>query len=527
MTDPFENEVDIISNKSNYSFLQVEDVHAKNICMVYQHEGKDFVKKFTNLVRNQYKCQTCTSRMKQFVRLSNGLKPLLFSPRIHSLDSHYIEWSELNQEICKTKITRVKILVGDTVHHYQKQSGPFDHYFISIPSEKQSSITHDQARLYEKAIERYVPSILPRMVMDILNNGDPSTMKSMKKSLQLFKTCLPKIPYGNKMDSSVDWLMRIVDYYQEHTFSTSSFSIDYIRILFWTPIDKDGMHGAVSPLIQQCIHNILPLLSDAKNEKALIQMLTSRLSPQNYQRPSTTKSLSNGQITNAIHHLGSFVNTLMTWNKAKDTIPNLIIMNNTKKDNSMTAFENMRTVKSKKPYSFASRAVPTSFSSIDDFISYLRVNPETCIEIHTHNTRVAYLAQTTIDPSVICVPHFWAFQNGQSVSYFNLQEWEEVKAVVPMYEYIHTHSNLLFVVRENEKVKTSLLSNCCFPEFLSVQYRRLCRDAFERLNREMKLQIPDDKDIMVGIGVSKTNSYGKLNQPLRIRMNKTIELIIH
>jgi hypothetical protein len=84
-----------------------------------------------------------------------------------------------------------------------------------------------------------------------------------------------------------------------------------------------------------------------------------------------------------------------------------------------------------------------------------------------------------------------------------------------MYEYITNYRNCLFVT---PKIKfPARIGNCCFPEFLTPEYRRICGTAFEGLNRTTNIGIPTGQP-MIGIGISAKDARNQLTEPINLRI---------
>lgn len=429
-------------------------------------------------------------------------------------DDFYKEIYESCRQICKTNVCGIKILTGDYVIGYEEMAGGFSHYFIEIPPDQRTEITPEKAVLYERAFKRYLPSIIPDLLEKMFPSDSTNRIEAMRKSLRIVEAALGEITYGFQVKPSVKWLQRVVDFYDKlgklpHERSKAQLWIDGAEMIMWTNISPDNKNNAVSPVIQQAKNNLIEALSVAHNRQALISLLTERLSPDKYQRPSTTKVLSTGSIMNAIKTLGDFKNTIMTRDEASQ-LPHAIQLSSA--STSMSGFKKMlKKNKKNSPSSFAERCGISSFSSL---ISYLQANPNTKLEIQTTNMVPAYVANTTLDPSYLSVPHMWSFLNHSQPFSFGMKEYEEVCIIVPMYQYIKSHRNILFVLSGDYK---NPRGNCCFPEFLSVQHRRTCRDAFERLNKNTSINVPANPAF--GVGTSLVNDAGDLYKPIYCRID--------
>jgi hypothetical protein len=295
------------------------------------------------------------------------------------------------------------------------------------------------------------------------------------------------------------------------------------RILLWTSLSPDGLHNAVSSVFQQAYNNVLPVLGDAHNKKALISILTTRLSPTNYQRPSQTKELSLGAIQNAEKILGDFSNRVMTQEEAAELPHAITLLGLTSTTGSLQAFQKMRPPP-KTAYGFANRSgKAASFTRLSKLLDFLGQHPDHRLFIKVTHTAPSYVAHTTLRPELLSVPHFWAYMTDPTFwSRMVEKEYEEVSVIVPLYKYT-TYKNIIFLLRHLRQIPS--FKNCCFPEFLSLQHRRTCRDAFERLNKEMPISL-SDHPMAVGCGLSVINAAGDLHRPLHLRLDDQ-DLVLH
>lgn len=528
---------------SNKPFLQSHDVDGKRITMILKHQPADDYKTvIRQKIFDRHRCNTCSARMKYFTRYSNGEVPLF----VHSLTDlcktcpldvdtkqFYIDLIKYGQKICKMPILGMKILTGDHVDGHKERLGGFSHYFMRI--DQSTEVSPLQAALYEKAFMRYLPSILPTM-LDNMFPKEKETVQSriekinaMKKSLGIVAACLPEVTYGHILEPSVKWMQRVVEFYENvgflpHERSRAQQWIDGAEMILWTKISPDDRHNAVSPVIQQAKNNLMDAMNVAYNREGLISLLTDRLRPDKYQRPSTTKPLSMGSIMNAVHILGSFENKIMSHDEAA-ALPHAIRLSSS--NDSMTGFKAMLAA-NKKPSvaDFGSRCDVTDINTITSLtalLNYVVRHPTTRLQIRTSNLNPIYVAKTTLHPDMLSVPHFWAFMNGKKPSIYGMKDYEDVRVIVPLFKYT-TYKSILFIVDHVELPKNMSGTNCCFPEFLSVQHRRTCRDAFERLNTTVPIGVSHPPAF--GVGVSCTNTFGDLNRPITLYINSSHSITI-
>jgi hypothetical protein len=245
----------------------------------------------------------------------------------------------------------------------------------------------------------------------------------------------------------------------------------YFKALVDAGIEKD-LNGAVVTKYHQANSNILSLLQDADSEESMIKLIKDRMDPHNYRRRDPGAILSEGNIANAIKHLGDFENTVMSLEDVK-SIPDTIFIDRTCCSSSKSAFEKMM-ADNKKKSSFASKCSGLkikSIESVSDLYKYIIDNPKSHVSIKKKGLVPIYLAKTSIDPEKLCVPHMWAFARCISVK----DGWCEVKCIVPMHKYISSHKNIAFILGSESVVDKSGITNCCFPSFLNTAYHVIRR----------------------------------------------------
>lgn len=287
------------------------------------------------------------------------------------------------------------------------------------------------------------------------------------------------------------------------------------EMLLWTEIYFDGVKekSAVSPVIQQAHGNIIPLLDKASSREAMISMLSNRLNPVVYQRP--TASPSKGHVENAISVLGDFTNRILTLDEAA-ALPHAIVLQNRGSSSSMIAFQEMlKTSSSKNPARFAIRC--STLSTLTDLLSVLRSDPNKRLEIKAKNLHDVYVASSTLEKTKMCVPHMWAFTGTRGKLSLPSEEWSEVAVINPLYEYTTSYKSVLFLLENVAPPKT--ITNCCFPEFLEVRIRRTCRTAFEEINRRIHLNVDTSNNVGIGVGACATNEKGDLRVPVMVRLD--------
>ena len=481
-------------------------------------------------------CRACAERYKEFTCMSGEGCPLLSDRMKIALGTcsnrqaaaNFKELCELATEISKQPVDGISIEEGQMVGGHALEEGGYYHLTCNIPKEKQTTVSRTQVALLRKAVQRYGSELMPELVGRLLADGVDEAILS----LELMLTCLAA-PYGVRFQPTVDWLLRIARVVKEkgtlpkHMTSANK-HLFFLKILCLSPILEDN-GTAVAPFYHTANHNILDLLKTADSVDGMTKMLTARLSPENYQRPTAAPSL--GQIANAEKELGDFSNSVMTQRECIEKYPQAIALssaNNDSKNSSSSAYEQMKedvlkSSGSKSRGGFATRCgvgplsmMIKNISSIKELLEFLRKHPDTPIELQTTQMILSYASTSTLDQSRLKHPHLWAFLPGYARNAFGIDGYMRLKIVLPMYEYIHGYKIVLFVP-ENVKIDRPV-GNCCFPEFLTSSYTRTCGTAFERMNTLSKIKIPDEP-VMFGVGVSTTDANGKLSHSLMFRID--------
>jgi len=512
--------------------ITVFDINGSSLNFLFQHQvpdgGRD---RAYRLMKELDNCHTCADRFGQLHALSDADSSVWSCfTEIDPVYVHRAEYQEMAAfavSATKTPITGLVLLHQDTLCGHSMTIGGWNHIVRPVRAEHQSAKPTERTKLILDAIPRYVTSgLFDRFLTRLIPQG--------KDSLALMKTCLDKAAYGLKFIPAVDWCITVLDDLasrpkQWQYFTPKEKVIFALHHIIRAGLSKD-LHGTVAMLFQTASNNIVGLLEDAKSEAAMTAMCEERLNPLNYLRPKAAASA--GQIEEAIKYLGDFTNTVLTGSRAKELIPEIVChgqsMTQPDPASSMSGFSaqlaKAQAAKAVGTPSFASRCGKTSsdvdiktINSVGKFVEFARGHPESVVEISLDSGDVAYAAETTLSLDILAHRHLWAFLQGWDKSKFGLTgPYARVAMTIPMYEYIVGYKNCLFVI---EGIKpTCRLGNCCFPELLSSQYQRVCRTAFEGLNRTTQIVVPDGQ-LMMGIGSSVSDAYGKLQRPVKLRID--------
>lgn len=495
-----EEEIKVFDEKINslslspYEYNGVFYLHEYNYSSLVNEEDIRIL--FNSDVHN---CKFCIQRIIKFIKIADKKGPILlqFFKREEQI-------AAINKFCTGTIVP--KILDTKLLFSCDKNIGGFPHIFFS------SNYTNKikNPKVIQSAIYIYIKdNLLENLIKNLLLCNDNDS-KEVIKSLECFTVCCSNATYGETFIQTAKWLISIMEGYSKSSNNVNLF----VQALIDAGIEKT-IYGAVVTKFHQANANILSLLQNARSEEEMTTLIKDRLNPLNYRRRDSDAILSNGNINNAMKHLGDFENTIMTHTEVSK-LPHCICLNST-----MSLFNGMKTTKPQgKPQgSFASRCINVNNTTIDELYKYFENNPNSNVYINnSSDMHPIYIAKTTLDKDIINFPHLWAFDRSIKIK----SGWIKVKYIIPMNKYIESHKNIAFILDTESILKKSDIKNCCFPAFLTPAYARTCDKAFERLNTVSKITIPQG-DVAIGVGTSISNS--KLVKSINIKINN-VELTI-
>ena len=160
-------------------------------------------------------------------------------------------------------------------------------------------------------------------------------------------------------------------------------------------------------------------------------------------------------------------------------------------------------------------------------------------QMYCNNMNGAYSAKTTLNPSMIIdidnnEKYLWSFLRNDSTRYngltYRLGEGQGAKCFVPDGYYTvthvkriktHMHNGYIFVLKNSRyTLQTApITENCLFPEFLVASKKKTCGRTFEALNKTLKLNIPQEGQLALGVGASTIDTKGTLSSTLSVCIN--------
>ena len=526
------------------------------ISFLFERCANPLAARILELIRNQYNCKECAHRAKHLFTLTDidnnhlffNQETLLQACNTHpSGEQTYKEVYEECNKITRTAITGLHVLHGNHIYGYAPQNADdtnleFKHWnrqtFISQPSLTKLDITKIQF-----VINRYIKNgHMFKMIQKIVT----PTVDQGLLSLTLMETCCNDlaVTYGNILLPAVRWLKNILSELKEmgkefnYLSRTETWSL-CVKHLMRLNIAKDS-NGYVCPIYQTANNNIVDLLTTAKNIAAMKKMIVERVDPTKYQRrdETTAVKVSPQQVNQTEKLLGDFENKIMSLSRLEILVPQAVILKKPENTKSATsrAYDMIRENSTKTNKSsaggFASRS---GFSEINDkinkiitftdLVQFMRENPTTTLKIHQDskypdNKGNCYIAETTLGDKVR-FPHLWSF--GGHCNFPIKDQYYEVSAIIPMYQYIQFSAKIISFAIEGASNPTSL--NCCFPEFLTSEYSRVCGPVFAKINGQVPITVPSQTPLACGIGYCSPNEQGELHKPVKFQINGIVKEI--
>jgi hypothetical protein len=517
------------------------NIEKKQISFLINHASNLTDKMVNRIGMCQHRCNTCTARFKTMHRLSCKTGQIFFPDSLLELiDTSdpeyncYAKYNEVCKTACATPITGVTVLRGDMLFNQPMTTGGFNHWYIPINEDDRTdpTIPSETIDLIEALILRYiVQEQMLRVIEPALQQGSAS--------LKLLESILQKVVYGNTFLPATRWLISVVEDLAANgkTSCMRMSTVDRYTLLvphlINAPYNKDMFSGAVSFFCQTGAQ-LTELLAYANDEQSMLRICEDRLDPTKYQRPTAEATV--GQVSSAMKYLGDFTNSIVSVDELLVEHPETVVVSGTgpatDTSSSMTGFgKQMEAAKSanKSFKTFAERSGESSLTvairavtTVDQLLELARTNN---VNIEVCNGSVMYLAKTTLTEDKLSTPFMWAFTQEQSLSPYGVSgTWAHVTHIVPTWKRLvgTKYKNALFVVG-GMKAK-STMTNCCFPEFLSSEYSRVCRTAFEGLNKTTPITVPTGP-IALGVGVCNKDESNTLSSPLRVRVN-SIEITL-
>jgi len=521
--ESIDNFIPIIDANASFSFEPyLVSVRGRDLKGVFKHNSPD-TPIVSKAVFNLHKCRCCTTRFKELFKMSgkNGAITLPDSVMTvvgnDSKKKNYDEIHKASHAAGRHGILDFEFLRDPYLSNFRPMEGGFNHFHVNVPEESRCdpSFTPKEYELFKAAITRYIiQGQMCRLVLRLVVQGLGSVL--------ILETCLGKVDYGTHFLLAARWAKALLEdlatrpKYLEHMTQKGRF-VFFMKHLLNGTLAPDLSSGAVCYELQT-LAQLVDLLEVAKDEKAMMAICQERLSPSKYQRPTAPASA--GQVGVAIKLLGDFTISVAKISDRPDAIPVGVKPIKDTESSAMDGFaaQLSSAITKVKKSSFADRcgvegtmiSKINAIKTVEELVDFVTKHPEVKIKINTSGQSPMYLAETTLPQDRLCVPFMWSMLNAYNPKHCNMDEWCEVTHIIPTWKLLSGtgYKNVLFVVKK-AKLPTGTYV-CTFPSFLSSEYSRTCRTAFEGLKNTMKLIIPSGEPLAVGIGNNTKDEHDNL-----------------
>lgn len=445
---------------------------------------------------NRMSCNTCRSNLMNIIRMKNfnGEPFFMPGPKTSYPSEYHRLWDASRTGIISNVVIALPSFFGLC------EKGGFNHF--SINTSTWSWVISDH--IYrDKLLVKYIPLMM--------NVFEQNGVKGIDESMDILINTLPNITYGSKLLESAVWFKKHI----VNDFNNLNYT-EKLRIITNAIFDIKysidiGSNDVVINLYHQLTNNTLDALKVCDSIEKLTSLLKGRLSPTNYQ--VKTALASDGQINNAIKHIGEFTVELMSVKSAiKHGAIEIEHFNN---NSSVHAFGSMKRNTSsnsqRSPAGFAGRILNIST------MTELMLNPPPNLEVYTPNQIPVYACDHTMKEGVYQSKFTWGFSNKLTPSIYNIFGWTKVVAILQM------KNNYMFICKGAVSNPVHM-SPCCHVSLLTVAYNKSCGSAFGNLSSHMKLQIGDDGPFAIGVGVSLdpihlNDKNPRINGSIKLRSN--------
>jgi len=509
-------------------------------CVFVREIPSDLTQRMREIVLAYVKCRMCANAASTLIQYSTlDGSPLFFTEELLKFIaegdpsfSFYKDMIEITKEAVKCPIVNLEIVTPAMIG--SKTSGGFNHWSPNLTSV--TSLNGRNMPFYQAAIDRYIKDpMLERLISNLLTQE--GGIDGAIASLSLMDACCKKAPYGDTFLGTVNWLLEFLTVLKTRFGGRSLDQISPIekftllgQLLFKGRLTLD-FHGTTCTSFHQANNNVVDLMQTAKSEKGMITQLAERLDPTKYLR--RVKEISDKQIDQTMNILGDFEHRMMTHEKVA-TLPSVVVLTE-KKISSLSAFEKMKKSASGGGGGggFAARCgksnltdTTTKIKTVEELCAFLRVHPDTVLEIQVENASPLKLVDSTLigktdDEGVplLKVPIVWGFSHSSVLQVYKLAGYQKVSHVLPMWgSEFGKYQNVYFGIRGIKVPSANFPGVCTVPDFLSDKYLRVLGPTFEKLHNTMEMVIPDGS-LAYGIGSSASDRDHTLRKMLNLKVD--------
>jgi len=491
---------------------QADTCLGKIVFYLFKQDTSPIFANTVDTIHSELKCSTCKTFMLSYGRLtdSKGDSPFSRGPTIYKKLSDTVAESpyyDISHENLPVVITSSNCVVGNAT------AVPFTHFHVKF--NEVSSLETFGKPLTLVEINQTMTKYLPLLHNAQLKYGESGIHASLDLCLQ----SLDQVTYGNRFKESTRWFRRhIVENYKTLPIQDKYYVL--MKMMFDTPLSR-GINEMICTAYHQVTCNILEGLASAQSAYSLKRMLTTRLDPSNYCRPTTAPD--ENELKVAIDCLKGTGFTIQVMTEEElltkyDGIKCFTPENEDRGDiiSAMQAKLSSLTLKKQTASNFAARSNAQGEFQVNTIMDIIEIAKTTPVEVYGGNpTCLTTYPDTAKD--IVIHPHLWIFHNRNTHADFSLDARPNCHDAsnsmgCNLVTSCKIYGRNVFFVCKGASPKQSYVCPGYFPEFLSPAYQRKCRVAFESMNKTETLAYPRDgkPPYTFGVGTSIINDEGTL-----------------
>jgi hypothetical protein len=437
-------------------------------------------------------CNKCRSNLLKMMGMKDSQNKSYFMP--NEENSYPESFRSLKRFSGQMNVTHPRVVSQSDFglcYNGSLDGKPFHHFSVNTHAPTLLNISDEDVLKNQRFLDKYIPLA----TVTFSAYGKPG----IKESLNLLLEVLPTVTYGSKLMKSMTWFRDHIVENFDHMNRLNQLVILTRALLVLKCVVTPGSGDIAAPAYHQVTKNGLEALNSAKDLDSLKNLLQERFSPLNYQ--VKTAAPTQGQIANAINHIGEFEVVLMTVDEAVSFGAKRVKHSNNSSSNVAYASFQIKVSDraqggGKGALSFSNRC-NASVSGIKTMMDLWGNIPEN-LEVNVCGKTPCYTNKFVgMKDGVHRYPYTWGFQDGRSPKDYGMDGWVKVLAIFRM------EDNFLFIC--DKAVSNSEIMNvCCHTALLTPEYNRICGPMFGKIkDTPMKLVIPSgDQSFAIGVGVS-------------------------
>ena len=488
----------------------------------------------SEMAREEHNCRICAERARYLCRFTDRRgKAILCGLADPTRSSHQAAMNQECQNIISqygkqyndTMMWQLKIIEKHTLYYLNEgrddNDGWFQHYAHTVDGNVTTKNLRSLSKtLLQKALNQYIP-----LISNLLDKiGD---VASVRESCAELRTLMSHkdATYAKTQLPALDWFTNILDQIQAPTWKAVSWyaRLEILGKVICGSYIKEGPNdSAFLGHFHTTSKFILNILEDGMTPQGVLNILKTRLAPENFRRK--TGVIKEQNILYAQELCRGLENTVMSITHLEGWDGCTVVGSRNGTVSVEDAFAEMAAEAAVRPSKYGGFAKRMSnqdstASTFTEIIDDIKGNRIVKVEVEATHASTALVADTTMDPSDLSTKgHLWRFNKLDDA--YEQQRFNGYCEVSHIYHYHHGRfNNVFFIIKDARDTLTMypLKGNCCFPEFLASKHRAAER-PFEELNKKTSIQISESGPIALGVGNSVGDLDNRFVRPITLRL---------